>query len=96
MLAILLISSFQTIWKKKFINLRVLFLDFQKKVLRCFAELKDLITSLGKTYEPEDSDFFIKQVKTIEEFDELEESLADPDTRKMMVGDFFIYIYTLV
>ena len=54
------------------------FLDFQKKVLRCFAELKDLLTKLGKVYKPEESDFFAETVQTFEEYQELEESLEDP------------------
>ena len=64
------------------------FLDFQKKVLRCFAELKDLLTRLGKVYEPE-SDFFVETVKTHEEYQELEESLEDPEKRKLLVSSAF-------
>ena len=65
------------------------FLDFQKKVLRCFAELKDLLTRLGKVYEREESDFFVETVKTHEEYQELEESFEDPEKKKLFVSSTF-------
>ena len=68
------------------------FLDFQKKVLRCFAELKDLLLKLGKVYEPEESDFFLKTVQTFKEYQELEEALEDQEKNKLMVSSAFSWL----
>ena len=65
------------------------FLDFQK-ILKCFAELTDLLTKLGKVYKLEESDFFVETVQTFEEYQELEESLEDPEKKKLLVSSAFL------
>lgn len=40
-------------------------------------EIRDSLKQVGEKYEPEDSDFWLKQAKTLEEFHEMEELLKD-------------------
>ena len=65
--------------------MQIFYAGFQRKVCRCFAELKDLVNQLGRQYEPLASDFHIKIVTSLEEFDEMEEELENGDFNKLMV-----------
>ena len=51
---------------------------------------KDLLTKLGKVYEPEESDFFVEPVQTHEEYQGPEESLEDPEKKKLLVSTAFL------
>ena len=50
------------------------------------TDLRDRFTELGHRYEPEDSAFHIKKMKTVEEVSELEESLHEEDAKQLLVG----------
>ena len=41
-------------------------------------------------YKLEESDFFVETVQTFEEYQELEESLEDPEKKKLLVSSAFL------
>ena len=66
-------------------KMQIFFAGFQNQTFRCFAELKDLVSQLGRQYEPLASDFHIKTITSLEEFDEMEEERENGDLNKLMV-----------
>ena len=66
-------------------KVQIFYAGFQKKVFRCFVELKDLVSHLGRQYDPLASDFHIKTVTSLEEFHEMEEELENGNFNKWMV-----------
>lgn len=65
--------------------MKTFYADFQRKVSRCFVELKKLMSQLGKQYEPLASDFHLKTVTFLEEFGGTEEELENGAFNKLMV-----------
>jgi len=63
-------------------------LEFQKRVISLLAKVLDTVERLGKSYEPEGSDFDIPRVTTLQECDELEDLLTDDTKRQIMVCTF--------
>lgn len=57
--------------------MKTFYADFQRKVSRCFVELKELMSQLGRQYEPLASDFHLKTVTSLEEFGGTEEELEN-------------------
>lgn len=53
--------------------------------MKMLLEIKQILLSLGKTYEPDNSPFHIEQIDSSNEFDLLENNLNDPETRERLV-----------
>lgn len=66
----------------------ILFIGFQKMVLRLLTEICDSVQQVGKRSEPADSDFHLVQMTNMEEFSELEENLLDIEKKKILVSRF--------
>ena len=60
-------------------------LGYQKKTLKILIEIKQLLLTVGRTYEPEDSLFHVEQMDTEGELNELERNLKDPEKLKHLV-----------
>jgi hypothetical protein len=52
-------------------------------------EIRDSLKQVGKRCEPDNSDFHLEKANTLEELNEIERSLSDEETRKLMVSCFF-------
>ena len=47
-------------------------------------EIRNTLKQVGEKYEPEDSDFHLKQAATLKEFHEIEEMSKDKKTKKLV------------
>jgi len=61
-------------------------LEFRRKVLRELIELKEMVASLGRRIEPDDSSFHLETMDSIEQFEANEESLAEEKRFKLYVS----------
>jgi hypothetical protein len=56
-------------------------------------EIRDSLKQVGKRCEPDNSDFHLEKANTLEELTEIERSLSDEETRKLMVSCFLKCLY---
>ena len=58
---------------------------FQEKTLKLFLEINRKLSDLTRIYEPEGSLINIEELKSKDEFDELNEKLEDPSEKANLV-----------
>ena len=61
---------------------------FQKRGFSLLHEIRTEVKRLGKTYEPDDSDFFVAVLTTVQSLQELDKSLEDEATKQKLVSLF--------
>ena len=61
----------------------ICFTGFQKRVLHLLTEIRDGLQQVGKKFEPAESDFHLEQLKTMDEFQEMD--LRDVEKKKIVV-----------
>ena len=59
--------------------------EFQEKTLKLLLEINRKLSDLARIYEPEGSIINIEQLKSKDEFDELNEKLEDPSEKANLV-----------
>ena len=72
----------------------LLCLEFQRRVLYLLTKIRDNIQQVSKKYEPPESDFHIEKADTLEQFNEIMDSLSDEDNRNLLVSKIFLCAYT--
>lgn len=58
-----------------------------------FKEVKSLISSLGHRVETENSTFRLKEMNTLEEFDEHEDDMRDEEYMELFVSISFLLMF---
>ena len=69
-------------WKHLICNV---VLEFEEKTLKFLLEINRKLSDLARIYEPEGSLINIEQLKSKDEFDELNEKLEDPSEKANLV-----------
>lgn len=62
------------------------YLGFQKRVLHLLTEIRNAVQQVGQRCEPLESEFHLSQATEFDQFQALENSIADMETKKLLVS----------